>query len=268
MQQKGSRNNWKQLTRALSERTTVSTHDLQELVQKHVGVQITYAVRKLIQDGTLEKIALGRRGLYTVKSSGSKPGFLRDPLEVIQSTYGEEMYYCYGTALFLHGLSRYGRLSSYYLGNNKARNKRTFGQFVVWVIKTPVGKELGVKRHKAGNHTVFITDIERTILDCLHKPKYAEGWENVLHALTKIKRIDNERILDYAKQYQIPSLVGKLGVALEHFKKEWVIAESTLARLQQYCTHQPVQFLPGHKGRLNKRWHLYVPDDLFEGDLH
>jgi len=266
--QKGSHDKWKELRRALSGRTTMSTRDLHELVQKHVAVQTIYAIRKLTQDGTLEKIALGRRGLYAVRGNGSKAGFLRDPLEVIRSTYGEEMYYCYGTALFLLGLSRYGRISSYCLGSNIARNQRTFGQFAVRVIKTPVGKGLGVKRHKIGDHTVSITDTERTILDCLHKPKYAEGWENVLHALTKIKRIDEMRILNYAKQYRIPSLAGKLGVVLEHFKEEWAVTESMLDRLQQYCTHQPVQFLPGHRGKLNKRWHLYVPDGLFDGDLH
>jgi predicted transcriptional regulator of viral defense system len=258
---------WAALEQDLSQYTILTILDLQALVTKNVGVQTGYAARKLIQAGTLEKISLGQRSLYVVKRSASRRMPPKDPLQLLQIAYGENLYYCYGTALFLHGISRYGRLSVYYLGSNKAQNQKKFGESMVQIVKTPVGKDVGVKTHRLGDQTVFVTDIERTILDCLHRPKYSEGWENVFHALRRIKEVDDVRILGYVKLYKIPSLTGRVGVVLEHFKDDWGVSESTLARLQQYCTHQPVRFLPNRSGTLNKRWRLYVPNDLFEGDL-
>ena len=90
-------------------------------------------------------------------------------------------------------------------------SQKTFKEFTFRVVKTPVGKEIGVKTHRIGSQTIFITDTERTLLDCLHKPKYAEGWENVFHALTKIKRIDDEKIFDYAKVDKYPDKGSNAG---------------------------------------------------------
>jgi predicted transcriptional regulator of viral defense system len=108
-----------------------------------------------------------------------------------------------------------------------------------------------------------VTDLERTLIDCIHRPKYAQGWENVVHALDRAKGINGSRMIEYVKQYRTPSLVAKVGLILEHFGDRWKVSGATLNSLRPYLPRTPVKFSRGSGGSLNKDWSIFVPDGVF-----
>lgn len=80
---------------------------------------------------------------------------------------------------------------------------------------------------------VLCSDLEKTIIDCLFKPDYAGGITEVAKAIHMAKdRINYERLLDYAKQFNSQSVIKRLGFLLEVLEIETGI----IAELQQLKT--------------------------------
>lgn len=255
---------WKSLMAALQRRDTISHAEIAQLVKQYTDVSPDYALRRLLRERVLQRVDPQRRGLYVV--AGGKVGaFIADPIEAVQAVCGQGIMFGYGTALFLHGLSRYGRLTEYYVVSSTRRNQQTMGEFVVRYVKTPLSEEMGVITRRQGRSLVRVTDVERTLIDCIHRPKYAQGWENVVQALDRARGVRADRMIEYVKQYRMPSLVAKVGLVIERYAAKWRVSADDLQSLRPYLPTTPVKFSRGMGGTLNKDWNLYVPEGLFHG---
>ncbi len=253
---------WKLLMAALRRRDTITPAEIAQLVRRYTDVSPDYAQRRLQREGVLQRLDPQRRGLYVV--AGEESGaFIADPIEAVQTVCGQGTTFGYGSALFLHGLSRYGRLTEYYVVSSFRRNQQPVGEFVVRYVKTPLPEEAGVITRRRGRLLVRMTDIERTLIDCIHRPKYAQGWENVVQALDRAQRVRADRIIEYVKKYRTPSLVAKIGLVIERYAAKWRVSADELQSLRPYLPATPVRFSRGMGGTLNKEWHLYVPEGLF-----
>ncbi len=229
-------------------------------MKRHTDVAIDYAVWRLQRQGVLIR---GGRGIYHIVTPGESDAFLKDPIEAIVSLLGKRVIFSYGTALYLHGLSRYGRLSEYCVLSPQDRKPKRLGEVVVRYIEAPVREDVGVMQRKFGRFLLCVTDLERTLIDCIHRPKYTQGWENVIHALDRAKRVKAHKLIEYVKQYRTPLLVAKVGLVLEQYQQKWRISREEIASLRPYLPRTPVSFERGRGGKLNKDWNLRVPEGLF-----
>jgi predicted transcriptional regulator of viral defense system len=248
---------WKALREALSRRTSISHAEISTLVKKHTDVAVDYAIWRLQQEGVLIR---SRRGLYLVAERGEREAFLTDPIEAIRSLLGKDIVFGYGTALYLHGLSRYGRLSEYYVLSPQDAKPKRIGDVLVRFIESPLGDTVGIKQQRFGRSTIRVTDLERTLIDCIHRSKYTQGWENVVHALHRVTRVNTPRLIEYVKSFGIPLLVARVGVVLEYFKEPWKVRTKDIDSLLPYLPRRPVNFDRGLSGTLNKKWNVYVPE--------
>ena len=253
---------WKALLDVLRKRNAISSAVLAQLVKEHTNVAADYALRHLQRKGVLQRPETGPRGVYVV-AHGKGGVHVTDPIGIVQVVYGENVLFGYGTALFLHGLSRYARLSEYYVVSSAKRKRRSMGNFAIRFVKTPLSEQIGISIIRHGRRSVRVTDLERTVIDCIHRPKYAQGWENVVHALSRVERANGMRLIEYAKQYRTPSLVAKIGLILEHFGDRWKISGATLDSLRPYLPRTPVKFSRGSGGLLNRDWNIFVPEGVF-----
>jgi len=256
------RNDWKPLIAAVERHTVISLRELSSLVRTYTTVAPNYATWLLQQKGIIRRIQGKRQSLYKIIHKRSTDDAVTDPIEAIQALYGQGTIFSYGTALYFHGLSRYGRLTHYYLVSEQSRTQRNVGQVVARLVKTRLGSKIGVTKRKYGTRIVLITDLDRTIVDCIHRPGYAQGWENVMHALSRAKRVNARRLISYVKQYGVPLLAARVGVILEHFAKPWKARTEDIDSLLSYIPRRPIKFERGIKGRLNKKWNIYLPGDL------
>jgi predicted transcriptional regulator of viral defense system len=253
---------WRILVAELRRRDTISAEEVAKLVKQHSGATADYALRRLQHEGVLHRPDKKPRGLYIV-SKGSTKAFIGNPFEAVRAICGSEVVFGYGTALYLHGLSRYGRLSEYFVAWSRRRNKQSVDGIVIRFIQTPFQEKMGSSVLRRGRTTLRVTDLERTLIDCIHRPKYAQGWENVVHALDRAKGINGSRMIEYVKQYRTPSLVAKVGLILEHFGDRWKVLGAALNSLRPYLPRTPVKFSRGSGGSLNKDWNIFVPDGVF-----
>jgi predicted transcriptional regulator of viral defense system len=252
------KNDWRALLAAVKARDTVSSSEIARMAKQHTGISTDYALRYLKRKGVIRPLDNAPRGLYAI-IGGSADATVGDPIKTVQAAEGATVVFAYGTALLVHGLSRYGRLAEYYVASVNKRKPKRMGTIMLRFVKIPAQEEMGVTDVRRAQGSVRLTDLERTLIDCVHRPKYAQGWENVVHALRRARGVKASRMIEYVKHYRTPSLVAKIGWIIEQECKRWKATNGDLLSLRAYLPRSPVNFFRGGGGALNRTWRLYVP---------
>jgi predicted transcriptional regulator of viral defense system len=254
------KNKWNSLIVALRKHSTISQGELEAIADRFVKVNIHYVAKRLLKAGVLYR---GKgRGWYLVRSSKSNKPYIRNPFDLIQSVVGKDAVFCYASALEIHGLSRYGMATKYYVAASNGKRGRQLDEIRVAFVKLKT-LDVAVATAKVGGKALRVTDLERTIIDGIHKPKYCFGWENVASALSKVQKVNARRINKYLMELSVSSLFAKVGYTLEHFRELWHVPIEIIEDLRLYAPRKPIRFFSNVSGRLDKRWNLYIPDQLF-----
>lgn len=104
------------------------------------------------------------------------------------------------------------------------------------------------------------TSVERTLVDCLTKPQFAGGFEEIWHAIQMINFLDVERMVDYALKINNATTIAKLGFLLEQHQAQFEVSEKILNRLQKNKPKGIHYMMQGSSGsQYIKRWNLMVP---------
>lgn len=122
--------------------------------------------------------------------------------------------------------------------------------------------DVGIDKKADG---VTVTDVERTVIDSINDFEKIGGLEELLRSLSMIPYADEQKLLSYLKNYRKQILFQKTGFILEHFKKDMGISDSFF----EQCTSsfsKSIRYLYNglskDKARYDKRWQLFVPNDL------
>lgn len=111
----------------------------------------------------------------------------------------------------------------------------------------------GIENVWIGDARIPITDIERTLIDGLIKPKYCGGFMEVLSAYSTPHEFNIPKLIDYALRLDI-SVAKRLGWVLEHLNLE----DGGLKTLAALPFKGFIQLDPSakKKGPYNKRWQI------------
>lgn len=116
------------------------------------------------------------------------------------------------------------------------------------------------------NRNVRVTDLERTVIDCIKDLDKAGGLEELLQCLRLITYLDSEKLMKYLKIYDIQFLYQKAGYILEHFQDELKLPGSFF----EFCRQNIVKskrYLGDKDDKnlvYNSKWRLLVPENLLE----
>jgi len=251
--------NTTEVLRRLSELGDVFT---KKEAQEKLGIttrQLNYHLNALLREGFLRRIT---KGIYALSL---EPGRASSPHEFIL-----------GQLLVPNGAVAYWSALNYYgLTEQIPRTvfiqtpvKRGYQKLLVLdgkrfkvVVVTPE-KFFGIGTIRMGRREVRITDPEKTIVDCLDKPKYCGGIIEVVKAL-KNARLDYEKLLEYAERMKSRAILKRLGFLSERLglgiETEIRLSEKDKKSFALLDSSMP----PG--GRFNYLWGLRinVPEDYW-----
>ena len=234
-----------------------------EIYKDYSTPDIDQIILKLNNMGLIKKVGGKQsRGKYYVRKDKNDSLYSINPIKEIAGLY-KNVVYCFHTALELNGLSRYGMTNTIYINRKIPKGSDFQNQFTIKTINLP-DVEFGIIKVPYEQYKINITSLERTIVDCIDKPKHAIGWENILYALNKIETLNEDKLLKYLKILKKPSLYAKVGYILEHYKEKWDISSITIIELRQLKPRNPVRFFRNMPGPINKNWNLYIPENIFE----
>jgi predicted transcriptional regulator of viral defense system len=105
---------------------------------------------------------------------------------------------------------------------------------------------------------IFVSDIEKTIIDGLKTPAYCGGITEVAKALwIKRDKIDFTKLVDYAEKMDIGAIYRRLGFILETYQ---IDCPNEIERLQEKLTKKHLLLDPGllDEGTYQSRWRLRI----------
>ena len=225
------------------------------------------AVRKLLSDmskrGLLMRV---KEGLYfIIPFEQDSKTFMPDWHLLAQYLVGDADYYIgYFSALQIHNLTTQPNLKEQIVVNRQIKPS------VLKVKNIPFQFIYHNPKHFFGNKKIWIdsfkkvqcSDLEKTIIDCLFKPKYGSGITEISKAIYKSKeKIDYAKLFEYANKFDSQAVIKRLGFLLELLKIDHPIIE----QLQEIRTNSFVLLEPSYpkEGKTIFRWAIQQNIDTY-----
>ena len=110
---------------------------------------------------------------------------------------------------------------------------------------------------------VRVTDLSRTVVDCIDRIDRCGGLEELCQCLNAIPYFDGGQIVQYLKAYDKRALYKKAGFILSHFMRKIKEGDALLAACRMHGTQGVDRIQPDSQENVyHKEWGLYAPDNI------
>jgi len=198
-----------------------------------------------------------RRDLYSVNDLANKAA-LATKYE-IAGRITPSAYLSYHAALEYHGLANQVFYELYVSSEERFNNFEYEG---IRYIYCKSGISLGVVNPPMDS-LVKVTDLERTVVDCIDSIGRSGGLEELVMSFSLITYLKEERLLTYLKAYQKQFLYQKAGFILSYFQQEMKLSNDFFEECRQKIG-KSVRYLTDTSGSkiYHKEWKLYAPENI------
>ena len=241
---------------------------LDELARKKVFT-VEEAVKISSIDKNILKVILSRlekrgwverieKGKYMVIPLGVKKGEYTLNEFVIGSLLVKPSAIAYWSTLNFHGLTEQIP-TTVFVQTTSRKKKQELEIFGVRykIVRIKEEKFFGIEKVWIDEYQVSVTDKEKTIVDCLDKPRYCGGVIEVAKAL-KHGEFDFEKLSKYAIKIGNSGVIRRLGYLCDTLGLQIDLPE---IKARNYLLLDPA--MP-RKGEVNGRWRLIINLDISE----
>ena len=216
------------------------------------------SAKDLLQNYKKQKlICQVRRDLYAATDLVSKQS-LSNKFE-IAGKITPTSYLSYQSALEFHGLAHQVFYDLWVSSNNR------FTSFDFEGIRYQYCESKSMEGVISPHTSSFIrvTNLERTVIDCIDKIERCGGLEELIQCFSLITYLNEELLLDYLQVYNKQFLYQKAGFILEYFKQEmklskdfFGICKQKMGKSTRYLTDQ------SESTHYFKVWKLCAPANI------
>lgn len=211
-----------------------------------------------------------RRGLYYSVPKGMNPAHCPVDSFLVASKMAEDAVIAYGSALDLHGKLHTIQNRMIYLTKKRVMTSFDFRDIKYQAVAIPlalkaIGQQtFGVQSIDRLGQPVFVTSLERTLVDVLDRPYLCGSWEEIWLSLEGIEYLDMDQVLKYALLLANSTTIAKLGFFLETHREALMIPEHYLEELRKHCPTKPhyMDRTQNEPQKMIAKWNLVVPLSL------
>jgi predicted transcriptional regulator of viral defense system len=203
-----------------------------------------------------------RRGLYAAVNPAT--GLLYAGRYEIASKLFADACVVYHSALEFYGVANQAFNTVYVASATRFREFEYDGVEYVRIVPQI---EKGVVEQES--HAVIrVTDLERTVVDCLDRIDLAGGIDELTQGLTASAYLREKELAMYLMEYDKNFLYQKAGYFLSRYKRGdfsadfFAMCKQKAGGRKSYLTENPSTSV-----KLNKDWLLIVPEALENGDI-
>ena len=245
-------------------RSTFTLADV-ERITGLIQVSARSLVSKARRRGLVTRL---KPGLYSLVpfELGHATEYIGDPYLLVEDLVADQTHYlAYATAFELHRMVTQPTFTIY-VSCLRPPRRQTVGGYSYRFVRTTPQQIFGLtKLWITKEKSVTISDMERTIIDGLRYPLYANGVSEVAKGLW-IKRTDLSvtTLVEYAMRLNVGAVIRRLGYLLELFE---LADAATLGQLRQplTATYQRLDPVFPAGGPHLSRWKLQLnvaPEEL------
>ncbi len=217
-----------------------------------------FIAHSLIRKGWIEPIGKGHYLLIEAKRGYKKLAPRMSPY-VITRTLNQAYYVGYLSAAYYHHLTtQLPRVL--HIAVQRQRRPLTFKHVTVQFVTVTKKKFFGYEKAKIDNEEVFVSDMEKTLLDSLDRPELVGGIEAVARFLVLSgPRTDFDKLFLYTKQTGNRAIAVRLGYLLDKLpvpKTPKLIRKELIKYVNQILTPLGEVKRWGKKGPVNSDWNV------------
>ena len=211
---------------------------------------------KLVANGNVERI---RKNLYTCISP--ETGIPIANKYQIASAITKESFVSHHSALEYYGVTDQVYYEVY------VSSKKRFQEFEYdgYVYKHVLAKDaFGVDTPKMRNG-VFVSSIERAIIESIKDIDRISGAEEVIAAIGLFPIVDEEKMILCLDNFNNQFLYQKTGFIMMYFKEQFFLSEDFFRHCKGKAGKSKRYFSKDMRYcQWNKEWNLMVPENIFE----
>lgn len=198
-----------------------------------------------------------RRNLYVVTDLASKVS-LANKFE-IAGKISPTSYLSYQSALEFHGLA-HQVFYDLWVSSSKRFNSFEFEGIRFQYCES---KSLSGVMNANSSPFIRVTNLERTVIDCIDKIERCGGLEELIQSISLIPYLDQELLLNYLQEFNKRFLYQKVGFILEYFKQEMKLSDNFFS----ICKHKSGKSTRYLTDRIEsiqyfKEWKLCAPTNI------
>lgn len=122
-------------------------------------------------------------------------------------------------------------------------------------IKIPETKRKGIIKEGYGNYSFYMTDLEKTIVDCFDLPQYSGGYAELIRAFAK-SQLSADKLIDYSKTVNNIAAIKRMGFLAGLYEKKRLKSFIRFARDQVRDAYNPFDPFGNASGKFNSKWRL------------
>ncbi len=217
----------------------------------------------LAKKGVAYRIGRGKYAIIPADVLYGRKSFVADPLVVVSELMKDMEYYvAYQSAAHVHGIAEQVPFSTTVVVLKQKRSVK-LGNTRIEFVTMKKSKFFGFKEVKYSNVFLKVSDLEKTIIDCIDRQDLCGGISEVARTLSNAlstDKLDLAKLLVYAKKFRSYALAQRLGFLLERLYKlnRYHANQNILSDLEQLTGPfvYPLDASGPKKGRVSEKWRI------------
>lgn len=214
------------------------------------------AIKRMMKEKMVAKI---RNNMYTC-ISGETGAPIANRFQ-IASRITPTSYVSHHTAMEYYGITDQVFYDVY------VSSETSFRDFIFdgYTYRYVASKSLEGVEKPAFSGGIAVTNVERTIIDCVKDMDKIAGIEEVVQNIESMGRMQEKRILKYLELFQNQFLYQKMGYLLSEHQERMGLSDTffdnckeNIGKSKRYLTRDQVG------GRYDDEWKLVVPEGLYD----
>ena len=218
---------------------------------------------KLSKRGAAQRVGRGKYLVIPADVLYGRKSYVADPLVLISELMkGTDYYVAYYSAANVHGLTEQMPFKTTVAVQKQMRPIRV-GNIFASFVNLKKSRFFGVEETKYLDTTLTISDIEKTLVDCVDRPELCGGIPEVVRIVSnafETKRVNLQKLVSYVQRFGSHAVAQRLGFIIEYIeeKKKIQVEPEILEELQQLIGSKiyPFDVKSSRKGEISKKWKI------------
>lgn len=218
---------------------------------------------KLARHGASQRVGRGKYWVIPADVLYGRKSYVADPLVFLSELMKETEYYvAYYSAAHVHGLTEQMSFKTTVAVLKQMRPIAT-GNISVSFANLKRSRFFGYEEIKYLDVILNVSDLEKTVVDCVDRPELCGGIPEVVRTLSNAfgtGRVNWQRLVSYAEKFRSHVVAQRLGFIIEYLeeKKKIRVEPEILDDLQHLIGSKiyPLDVKASKKGKISRKWKI------------
>jgi predicted transcriptional regulator of viral defense system len=231
-----------------------------------LGVSPSWAkniLSKLARHGATQRVGRGKYVVIPADVMYGRKSYVADPLVLVSELMkGTEYYIAYYSAAHVHGLTEQMPFKTT-VAVLKQMRPIGIGNISVSFVNLKKSRFFGCEEVKYLDVTLNVSDLEKTVVDCVDRPELCGGIPEVVRTLSNAfesGRVNCQRLVSYVRKFRSHAVAQRLGFIIEYLKERRKIRvePEILEDLLQLTGSKiyPLDIKASKKGEISRKWRI------------